>query len=64
MDGYVRDPETTERLIEALTVALRWRPELRLGQLLEVAAENRNGHEIWNIHDERWIILLQQMVDE
>lgn len=64
MEGYVRQPEVTERLIERISTALRQRPELRLGQLLEVASENRNGYDLWNIHDEMWIDFLQKMVDE
>lgn len=57
MKGYTRTPEMTEKLIAALSFALRANPTLRMGQLITNAV-NGQYYDIFNKYDENWIKLL------
>lgn len=49
----------TEKLIAAISEALRARPNERLGQMLKnTAVFNGRILGLWDIHDEDWIELL------
>ena len=65
--GYERTPEMTEKLIAAISYALRANPQLRLGQMLLSARWNPSNQsltDIANIYDEKWIELLQPKLKE
>jgi hypothetical protein len=61
MKGYERTPEMTEKLIEAISCALRANPSLRLGQLIWHKGTNQGEGtcDIPDIYDEKWIKKLQ-----
>lgn len=64
MRGYYRSPEMTEKLIKAVSIALRANPNQRLGQLIENACRfAENPIPQWQIWDEEIIKLLNPEID-
>lgn len=61
MESYKRSPEMTEKLIAAISFALRAHPEQRLGQLITNIPRihmDLGDVNIWNLYDEKWLELL------
>lgn len=67
--GYVRTPDDTDRLLDALRAALTANPSQRLGQLLtnvnrDCPDADALAHRLWNMHDEDWISMLNEKAEQ
>lgn len=58
MQGYTREPETAERLVNAVREAVYAHPTQRLGQIIDNALYDSNI-DLFTLYDEAMIVALE-----
>ena len=62
MKGYESKTEMREKLINALKDAWEANPQARLGQLIYSIVKNNSQEDLFDLHDEKFLSLLENFV--